>query len=447
MALELETASPHSAQYFVVSPGGNLTGEVTVPGDKSISHRAAILAALSYGESEIEGFLDAKDTFATVTALRDMGVMFDHVDSGYWLVHGVGLHGLQAPTGPINCFNSGTSLRLLAGVLCAQPFDSELTGDEALMARPLSHIMEPLIQMGAKISLSEDGCGPIKITGGQKLQGIKYNLPLDSSQVKSSALLAALFAEGTTTLIEPFATRNHTERMLNAFGYKVQMLRPTVCLKGGGELKSTRVQVPGDISTAAYFMVGASITKDSDVLIRNVCINETRIGVINILRIMGAHIIFEREEQLGGELVADIRVTSAQLQGIDIPVEQVPLAMDDFPILFVAAACAKGTTILREAEALRLKGGDRLHTMAAGLRQLGVNLEVRKDGIVIEGSPSLHGGKVRTRGDARVALAFAVAALVSEERIIIEDCAKVADSFPNFLELAHSVGLDISTTS
>lgn len=447
MAHEQKAAPSRSDEYFVVSPGGKLVGEVTVPGDKSISHRAAILAALAYGESEIEGFLDAKDTLATVGALRDMGVMFDHLDSGYWLVHGVGLHGLQAPSGPINCFNSGTSMRLLAGLLCAQPFDSEIIGDEALMSRSLQHIMDPLIEMGAKIALSDDGTGPIKITGGQKLKGIKYNLPIDSSQVKSSILLAGLFAEGTTTLIEPFATRNHTERMLNAFGYDVQMLRPTLSLQGGGELKSTRVQVPGDISTAAYFMVGASIAKDSDVLIRNVCINETRIGVINILRIMGADIIFESEQQFGSELVVDIRVKSAQLQGIDIPMEQVPLAMDDFPILFVAAACAKGTTILREAQALRFKGNDRLHTMAAGLRQLGVNLETRKDGIVIEGSDAIHGGKVRTRGDARVALAFAVAALASEERIVIEDCSKVHDSFPNFIELAHSVGLDISTTS
>lgn len=444
MAQEQKTTNSLSDEYFVVSPGGQLVGEVTVPGDKSVSHRAAILAALSNGDSQIEGFLDAKDTLATLYALQDMGVMFDHVDSGHWMVHGVGLHGLCAPSGPINCYNSGASMRLLMGILCAQTFNSELIGDPALINRPLQHIIDPLSEMGAKID--SDGVS-IKITGGQKLHGIKYALPLDSSQMKSSMLLAAMYAEGTTTLIEPFTTRNHSERMLNAFGYKVQMLRPTVSLQGGGELKSTRIQVPGDISTAAYFMVGASIAKGSDVLIRNVCINETRIGVINILRIMGANIIFEREEQFGTELVADIRVKSSQLQGIDIPLEQVPLAMDDFPILFVAAACAKGTTILREAQALRFKGNDRLHTMAAGLRQLGVNLVTRKDGIVIEGAKSIHGGKVRTRGDARVALAFAVAGLASEERIVIEDCSTVHDSFPDFLTLAHSVGLDISTTS
>lgn len=440
--------SSTACQYYISQPAtGPLVGDIHVPGDKSLSNRALILSALAQGQSEIDGMLDAVDVLSTVEALRAMGVHIDHVDENYWVVHGVGMDGLKAPDGPIDCHHCGSTLRLLLGLLSAQSFDSELVGDECLSSRSQMHVVEPLREMGAKITTQEDGMLPIQIQGGQALQGIKYSLPLNNAQAKSSLLLVALFAQGKTTLVEPFLTRNHTEHLLEQFGYPVQTLRPSISLEGGGELKRAHVNIPGDMSAAAYFMVAASIVPDSDILLRNVGFNETRIGIINILRIMGARISIERDDMLGKERVVDMRVRYAPLQGVDIPIDQVPMAIDEFPVLFVAAACAKGVTTLREASELRFKDTDRIHTMAQGLRTLGVELVTRKDGIVIEGGSPIEGGKVNSCGDPRVAMAFAIAGLVAQDKVIVEDVSTVVESFPNFIALTHAVGADISETS
>lgn len=433
--------------YYQIEPcRAGLVGEARVPGDKSLSNRALILAAIAQGDSEIDGLLEAQDVYSTIAALRAMGVEISCVDERYWVVRGVGLEGLLPPDGPINAHHCGSTLRLLIGLLAAQPFDSELIGDASLSRRNVLHVVEPLRQMGAEITLTEDHHAPVTVKGGQALQGIKYALPYDNAQAKSSLILAALYAKGTTTLIEPFVTRNHTERLLEQFSYPVQTLRPSIVIHGGAELKGTHVKIPADISSAAYFMVAASIVPGSDILLRDVGFNETRIGIINILRIMGANITIEQEDTWGNEWVADIRVKYAPLQGIDIPIDQVPMAIDELPVLFVAAACATGVTCVRGAGELRMKESDRIHTMANGLRRLGVELETRQDGIVIEGGAAIQGGKVDSQGDPRIAMAFAIAGLVAKDRVIVEGCTNVADVFPNFLELAGSVGMEVAAT-
>lgn len=445
MSEQEANAPTNLAEFYFVNRSQPLSGELTVPGDKSISQRAVIFSAIAEGDSEIEGLLEADDTYATINSLRSMGAEIINVDEGYWVVRGVGLFGLSAPNGPLSCHHCGTSMRLLLGLLAGQSFDSELTGEDRLLNRSMNHVIEPLTKMGANISMNADGTGPFVIKGSQQLVGSKFSLPLASHHTKSSILLAALYAQGQTMLIEPFSTRNHTEQMLKLFQYDINIFRPSITMNGGGRLQGTYVNVPGDISIAAYFMVAATIVPGSDILIHKVGLNETRIGVINILRIMGAHIHIENEEFISGERIADVRVRYAQLQGVDIPIEQVPFAIDEFPVLFVAAACAKGTTILREAEELRLKESDRIHAMANGLRRLGVELETRKDGIVITGGNPITGGRIASLGDSRIALAFAVAGLVAEDQVMIEDCGSTYDTFPEFIELAAQIGFEIKT--
>lgn len=435
------------SKTFQIEPGQKLQGTVTVPGDKSISHRAVILGALAEGDTEIEGFLEARDTLATLHAMHELGVQYKSMADGYLVIHGVGLHGLKAPTKPLDCGNSGTAMRLLAGVLAAQPFDSVLTGDESLLRRPMMRVVGPLKEMGAKIETSEAGTAPLKIYGGQQLTAIKHAMPVASAQLKSCLLLAGLYADGDTCVEEPLVTRDHTERLLQEFGYEVNRQRPYVKLKKGGKLTGQHIIVPGDMSSAAFFMIGAAISDDSDVTIKNVGINPTRIGAINILRIMGAKIYIENERWEDGEPMADIRVRSSTLQGVDIPIDQVPLAIDEFPALFIAAACATGVTVVREAEELRQKESDRIQLMASGLRQIGVNVETRDDGIAIEGDKNtIKGGTVTTGGDHRVAMAFTIAGLVAQGPIIIEDCDRVATSFPSFTEIASQLGLQIKVS-
>ncbi|HAG96306.1 MAG TPA: 3-phosphoshikimate 1-carboxyvinyltransferase, partial [Gammaproteobacteria bacterium] len=417
-------------------------GSIRVPGDKSISHRSIMMGSLADGVTEVFGFLEGEDSLATLQAFRDLGVTIEGPNNGHVKIYGVGMHGLLPPHGPLYLGNSGTSMRLLAGLLSAQNFDVELTGDESLSRRPMGRVTKPLAQMGAAIESQEDGTPPLKIQGGQALKGIHYDMPMASAQVKSCILLAGLYAEGAVSVTEPAPTRDHTERMLRGFGYPVTSDGNKITLIGGGGLTATTIDVPADISSATFFMVAASITPGSDLTLEHVGINPTRIGVLNILRAMGGKIEVHNEREVGGEPVADIRVQYAPLKGIHIPEDQVPLAIDEFPALFVAAACAEGTTVLTGAEELRVKESDRIQVMADGLQALGVKADATADGIVIEGGP-LGGGTVESHGDHRIAMSFAVAALRAEADITINNCANVATSFPNFVELSRKVGMKL----
>ena len=428
---------------FKLSPGGSINGETRVPGDKSMSHRSIMLGALADGTTRVSGFLEGEDALATLGAFRAMGVEIDRHGAGEVLVHGVGLNGLKAPAGALDLGNAGTGMRLLAGLLAGQAFDSELTGDASLRSRPMGRVITPLEMMGAQIESTEGGRPPLKIIGGRVLNGIHYDLPMASAQVKSSVLLAGLYARGRTSVTEPAPTRDHTERMLRGFGYDVQNENGLISLHGGGSLKAASIDVPGDISSAAFFLVAASIAPGSDLLLNHVGINPTRVGVINILRAMGADITLKNAREVGGEPVADIRVRYAPLKGIDIPRDQVPLAIDEFPALFIAAACAEGRTVLRGAEELRVKESDRIAAMAEGLATLGIANQVLDDGIVIEGG-TLGGGNVRTFMDHRIAMSFAIAALRAQDEILVMDCDHVATSFPGFDALARGLGLQIS---
>ena len=427
---------------FTVQAGGSLKGQLRVPGDKSISHRSIMLGSIAEGVTEISGFLEGEDSLATLKAFRAMGVTIEVPTAGKVRVHGVGLHGLKAPSQALDLGNSGTSMRLLSGLLAGQAFDVELVGDHSLMSRPMRRVTQPLAKMGAQIDTTASGTAPLKIRGGQALQGISYDMPVASAQVKSSLLLAGLYASGRTCVAEPAPTRDHTERMLSGMGYQVSSQRGRVCLDGGGRLSATTIDVPADISSAAFFLVGASIAADSDLLLEHVGVNPTRTGVLEILKLMGADIDILNRREVGGEPVADLRVRSAQLHGIDIPAELVPLAIDEFPALFIAAACAQGRTLLTGAEELRVKESDRIQVMADGLQALGIQAQPTPDGMVIEGG-SLRAGTVDSGGDHRIAMSFAVAALRAQGPITIDDCANVNTSFPGFVELSSRVGLRI----
>lgn len=435
-----EADAGSGGRSFRVEPGGTLTGTVRVPGDKSISHRAIMLGALAEGETTIDGFLEGEDALASLQAFRDMGVVIEGPHNGRVTVHGVGLAGLHRPDGALYMGNSGTSMRLLTGLLAGQSFDAELIGDDSLNQRPMERVAKPLRQMGAITDTAEGGTPPIRVRGGQRLRGRHYDLPVASAQVKSAVLLAGLYAEGETSVTEPAPTRDHTERMLAGFGYPVNREGATCSVRGGGRLQGGAVDVPADISSAAFFLVGAALAPGSDLVLPRVGVNPTRTGVIDILRQMGADIRLENETSSGGEPVADLRVRGGPLRGIRIPEELVPLAIDDLPALFIAAACARGETLLTGAEELRVKESDRIQVMADGLTRLGIEAEPRPDGIRIVGG-TLGGGEVDSHGDHRVAMSFAMAGLRATGTISIRDCAPVATSFPGFVELARHAGL------
>ena len=428
---------------FLAKPGSSLAGRIRVPGDKSISHRSIMLGSLAEGTTEVEGFLEGEDALATLQAFRDMGVVIEGPHHGRVTIHGVGLHGLKAPAGPLYMGNSGTSMRLLSGLLAAQPFDTTLTGDASLSKRPMNRVAKPLREMGAVIETGPEGRPPLSIKGGQRLTGMAYDMPMASAQVKSCLLLAGLYAAGSTSVTEPAPTRDHTERMLRGFGYPVSVEGSTASVESGHKLTATRIEVPADISSAAFFLVAASIAEGSELVLEHVGINPTRTGVIDILKLMGGDIALENQREVGGEPVADIRVRAAKLKGIDIPEDLVPLAIDEFPVLFIAAACAEGRTVLRGAEELRVKESDRIQVMADGLIALGVKAEPTPDGIVIEGG-SIGGGEVWAHGDHRIAMSFSVASLRASAPIRIHDCANVATSFPNFLALSAEVGINVA---
>ena len=427
---------------YRVAPGGSVSGQIRIPGDKSISHRSIMLGSIAQGVTEVTGFLEGEDSLATLQAFRDMGVVIEGPSDGRVVIHGVGLNGLKAPAGPLYLGNSGTSMRLLSGLLAAQSFDVELTGDESLSQRPMARVAEPLRQMGAVIETEEGGRPPLRIKGGQSLHGIDYKLPMASAQVKSCVLLAGLYADGITSTTEPAPTRDHTERMLTGFGCPVKRKGAVAELAGGKELAAMAIDVPADISSATFYMVAAAIAPGSDILLPHVGINPTRIGAINILQMMGADIQLSNQTEVGGEPVADIRVRYAPLHGIEIPEDQVPLAIDEFPALFVAAACAEGQTILTGAEELRVKESDRIQAMADGLKILGVDATPTTDGIIINGG-AIGGGEVDSVDDHRIAMSFAVAALRAQDNILIKNCNNVVTSFPGFVALANQAGLKI----
>lgn len=428
---------------FVVNPGGRLAGSIRVPGDKSVSHRAIMLGSIAEGVTRVSGFLEGEDALATMNVFRAMGVKIEGPDQGRVVVHGAGMHGLRAPKRVLDCGNSGTTMRLLSGLLAGQAFNCQLTGDESLRKRPMRRVAEPLSRMGAHIEATGSGLPPLTIHGSRGLEGIDYAMPMASAQVKSALLLAGLFARGRTCVTEPAPTRDHTERMLHAFGYGVERDGNRICVTGGGKLIACDIEVPADISSAAFFMVAAAITPGSDITLSHVGVNPTRTGAIEVLRQMGADLTLANERVAGGEPVADIRVRYAPLRGIRIPERLVPLAIDEFPVLFIAAANAEGETVLTGAEELRVKESDRIQVMADGLQALGVKAEPTPDGMRLHGG-GYHGGEIDSHGDHRIAMSFAMAGLRASGRITIRDCANVATSFPGFVLLAQQAGLKIT---
>jgi len=437
------------AQSLLAQPVGRISGRVRVPGDKSISHRALMLGALADGTTDVHGFLPGDDCLATMAAVREMGVNIEQSDATTVHIDGVGLQGLSAPAAPLDMGNSGTAMRLFAGLLSGQIFDSELIGDASLMQRPMERVAAPLRMMGAGITTAADsGRPPLTISGGRSLTGIEYAMPVASAQVKSALLLAGLYATGRTTVIEPEVTRDHTERMLAQFGYPTQRAGGRISLLPGGRLTATRIEVPGDLSSAAFFLLAGSIAERGELVLENVGLNSTRTGILDILKRMGADLIVAGpagfEPSGGGESSGTIIVRPARLRGIDVPTELVPLAIDEFPLVFIAAALAEGRTVISGAEELRHKESDRISVMVAGLRALGVAIEERPDGAVINGG-TLSGGEIDSAGDHRVAMAFAVAGIAAQAPIRILDTANVATSFPEFIDDARAIGMSLET--
>jgi len=428
---------------FLASRGCPLSGELRVPGDKSVSHRAIMLASLAEGESRISGFLEGEDTRATAAAFRAMGVAIDAPSPGERRIRGGGLHGLRRASTDIDCGNAGTGMRLLAGVLAGQAFDSRLVGDASLSRRPMRRVTEPLARMGARIETAEGGLPPLHILGGQRLRGIDFATPVASAQVKSAVLLAGLYAEGDTTVREPHPTRDYTERMLQAFGWSVEHREGFARLAGGGRLRGCEIEVPADFSSAAFFLVAASLVPGSDLLLREVGVHPRRTGLLRALALMGADIRSENPRLRQGEPIADLRVRHARLRGVEVPESLVPDMIDEFPALFVAAAAAEGTTRIRGAAELRVKESDRIATMAAGLRVLGVEVDETPDVASIAGG-RIGSGAVDSHGDHRIAMSLAVAGQLSSGTVEIRDCDNVATSFPGFDGLARAAGFGLA---
>jgi 3-phosphoshikimate 1-carboxyvinyltransferase len=428
---------------FLTSKCGPLKGSIKVPGDKSISHRSIMLGSIATGITKVSGFLEGEDSLATLNSFKEMGVEIERKGSNI-TINGVGMHGLREPAKPLNLGNSGTSIRLMSGLLSAQSFNSVLCGDESLSKRPMARVIDPLRKMGADISGSESK-PPLMIKGGKKLSSLEYTLPVASAQIKSCLLLAGLYADGETHIIENGISRDHTERMLRGFGYKVTTSPGHVSILGGGILKACDIEVPSDISSSAFFMVAASIAKEADITLLAVNVNPTRTGVIDILRLMGANIELSNERLEAGELIADIRVQSSNLKGIEIPEHLVPLAIDEFPVIFIAASCAQGETVLTGAKELRVKESDRIQVMANGLAALGIKNEVLDDGIkIIGGKFKEQVAPIKSHHDHRISMSFAVASVRSNFEIRIDGVDNVKTSFPNFVELTNSIGMNIT---
>lgn len=430
--------------HLIARPSSLQGATIRVPGDKSISHRALMLAAIAEGTSRIENFLEGADCLATSAALRAMGVEIEEGDAGAIRVRGVGLYGLKAPSAALDLGNSGTGMRLFAGLLAGQDFATELRGDESLSRRPMGRVIEPLARMGASIN-SRDGRPPLSIGGGQRLQRIRYDLPVASAQVKSALLLASLYATGECLLTEPATTRDHTERMLASMGVDLEAADGRIGMTGTHTLQATDIAVPGDLSSAAFMILAALIARDCEVVIEGVGVNPTRTGVLAILADMGAKIRLENERRAGREPVADIRAASSRLRGIDVDPALVSLAIDEFPLLFVAAALAEGTTRFCGIAELRVKESDRIGAMATGLRTLGIRVDEQPDGAVIHGG-TMNGGVVESFHDHRVAMALAVAATVAANPVTIRNTDNIDTSFPGFVECLDKIGADIVAT-
>ena len=431
---------------FQVNPSEVRDASVTVPGDKSVSHRALMLGSIADGRTEVSGFLAGEDCLATLAAMGELGVKIRQPSATEMTIEGVGLHGLQAPGNALDLGNSGTAMRLMAGLLSGQPFDSELTGDESLTGRPMGRIVNPLTMMGAAIESSCDGTPPLQISGGLQLQGIHYDLPMASAQVKSAILLAGLYANGTTSVTEPAVTRDHTERMLGSMGVAVTSVDGAITLRGGQRLQACDVQVPADLSSASFVMLAAVLAENADIQILNVGVNPTRTGVIDILQSMGADISLENPKLLGEEPVADVRVRSSPLQGGAVDPQLVSLAIDEFPVLFVAAAAANGRTEFSGIGELRVKESDRIAAMAEGMRILGIEVDESDDGAIVHGG-RFGGGTVQSHGDHRVAMSLALAGTVASAAVIVEDVESVDTSFPGFCECMNTLGANISPES
>jgi 3-phosphoshikimate 1-carboxyvinyltransferase len=434
------SADAPSLRYRVL-PSKAVHGELIVPGDKSISHRALMLGGIADGVTEISGFLASEDCLATLAALKAMGVRIERTQETQVQVYGVGRDGLRGGSAPLDLGNAGTAIRLMMGLLAGQRFGSTLIGDSSLMRRPMERVAKPLRSMGAHIDTAE-GKPPVRIQGGASLQGIDYVMPMASAQVKSAVLLAGLYATGTTSVTEPAPTRDHTERMLRDFGVELAQRGSTVRMVGGQPLRACEVQVPGDFSSAAFFIVAGCLGAADTLTLRGVGINPTRTGLLDMLRMMGADIeLLQRDERATAEPIADILIRRSSLRGIRVPEELVPLAIDEFPVFFIAAAAAQGETVVTGAGELRVKETDRLSVMASGLKTLGARCELLPDGIRIEGGVPLSGGHVNSDGDHRIAMAFAIASLIASGPLEIDDVANVATSFPGFPQLARAAGL------
>ena len=428
---------------ITVQPGGAISGRVQVPGDKSISHRAVMFASIADGVSHVSDCLLGEDVRCTMAAFRAMGARIDEKPNGELEIEGVGVNGLKTPSMSLDMGNSGTSMRLLTGILAGAGISAELTGDASLSKRPMGRIITPLRSMGAEIR-SHSGKPPLSIIAGHPLSAIEYDMPVASAQVKSAVLLAGLFASGETSVSEPAVTRDHSERMLSAFGVQVSTRGATRSIRGGQRLHACDVQVPADISSAAFFMVGAAMTAGSHLILENVGVNPTRTGVIEILRLMGADIELRNRREIGDEPIADIHVRGKTLTGVDVPEELVPLAIDEFPVIFVAAAGARGTTRISGAGELKVKESDRIAVMADGLLQLGVDAEPTDDGMIVNGGREFGGARIDSHGDHRIAMAFTIAGLNARSPIQLTGCGAIATSFPNFIELVRDCGMSVS---
>jgi 3-phosphoshikimate 1-carboxyvinyltransferase len=422
-----------------ISKSSGLRGEIIVPGDKSISHRSIMFASLATGKTTVRGFLQGEDNLSTLNAFRAMGVNVEQHDDGRLVVHGCGLHGLREPENVLDCGNSGTTIRLMSGLLAGQSFFSVLTGDQYLRKRPMGRVTTPLQQMGGQIHGRDGGkFAPLAIVG-QPLKAINYTSPVASAQVKSAVLLAGLYAEGTTTVNEPHLSRDHSERMLRHFGVNVHSFAGGVSLTGGQQLSARDLVVPGDISSAAFFMVAALIVPNSELLICNVGINPSRAGIIDILRQMNGSLELVNQREMGGEPVADILVKSSDLRGIEISGEIIPRAIDELPVVCIAAACAQGETVIRDAHELRVKETDRIAAMVAMLQRLGVEVAAAEDGMTIQGAEQLTGASVQSCGDHRIAMSAAVAGLRATSAVTIDDTSCTAISFPTFWAMLNQI--------
>lgn len=433
-----------NAQHWIARKGQPLQGSLTIPGDKSVSHRSVMFAALADGTSHIEGFLEGEDTRATARIFSQLGVRIETPSPSQRIVHGVGIDGLKAPDAPLDCGNAGTGMRLLAGLLAGQAFDCTLIGDESLSGRPMRRVTGPLSQMGAKIDTESDGTPPLHVHGGQALHGIDFASPVASAQIKSAVLLAGLYAQGETSVLEPHPTRDYTERMLSAFGVDIEFSPGKARLRGGQRLRATDIVVPADFSSAAFYLVAASIIPGSELRLKQVGLNPRRTGLLHALRLMGADITEENPAEQGGEPVADLVVRYAPLKGARIPEALVPDMIDEFPALFVAAAAAEGQTVVTGAAELRVKESDRLAAMATGLRALGMQVDETEDGATLHGGVRLGSGTIESHGDHRIAMAFAIAGQISDGEVRINDIANVATSFPDFDGLARSAGFNLA---